>query len=92
MISCAVMNISTAARNRSTSYVPSSRTNFIRFTEDRLQELSSTNMYSLQGLLELIGAEFLHVCQRWMVSSYCTPGSPQTHVPSAIHFIRSRAL
>jgi len=41
-------------------------------------------MYSEQGLLELIGPVLGTVCQRWMVSSYCTPGSPQTWVPSAI--------
>ena len=41
-------------------------------------------MYSEQGLDELIGAVFGQVCQRWMVSSYCMPGSPQSQVPSAI--------
>ena len=45
-------------------------------------------MYSLHGLDELIGPVFLQVCQRWMVSSYCTPGSPQTCVPSPMRRIR----
>src|SRR5690625_5615720 len=48
-------------------------------------------MYSEQGLLELIGPEFLHVCHFWMVSSYCTPGSPQIQVPSEIPPSTSRA-
>ena len=42
------------------------------------------NMYSLHGFDELIGAVFGQVCQRWIVSSYCMPGSPQSQVPSAI--------
>src|SRR2546425_4723379 len=92
MISCAVMKISTAALNRSTSNVPSSRRNFMRFSDARLQALLSRNMYSLQGFEELIGPVVLHVCQRWIVSSYCTPGSPQVHVPSAMPSISSRAL
>ncbi len=50
------------------------------------------NMYSLHGLDELIGAVLGQVCQRWMVSSYCTPGSPQSQVPSAILSMSIRAL
>ena len=49
------------------------------------------NMYSLHGLLLLIGAVLGQVCQRWIVSSYCRPGSPQSQVPSAILSIRSAA-
>ena len=56
----------------------------MRFKLDRLQAVSSRNMYSLHGLLALIGPEFGQVCQRLMVVSYCTPGSPQYQVPSAI--------
>ena len=78
------MKIRTAARNRSASKVPSSRRNFIRFSDARLQAESSMNMYSLHGLDELIGAVLGQVCQRWIVSSYCMPGSPQSQVPSAI--------
>src|SRR5437879_12935141 len=92
MISCAVMKISTADLKRSTSNVPSARTNFIRFSDARLHALLSRNMYSLQGLLELIGPVALQVCHRWIVSSYCTPGSPHVQVPSAIPRINSRAL
>src|SRR5580704_9133618 len=86
------MKISTADLNRSMSNVPSARTNLIRFSEARLHALLSRNMYSLHGLLELIGAVALQVCQRWIVSSYCIPGSPQVQVPSAIPRINSRAL
>ena len=46
-------------------------------------------MYSEQGFELLIGPVFLQVCQRWIVSSYWAPGSPQTCVPSEI--LRSRS-
>src|SRR3954465_15397398 len=81
-----------AARNLGASNVPSSRRNFIRFSDERLHAESSMNMYSEQGFDELIGAVLGQVCQRWMVSSYCMPGSPQSQVPSAILSRRSAAL
>src|SRR5437763_15646731 len=77
------MKIRHAARNPLASKLPSSRRNFIRLIDARLHAESSMNIYSLQGLLLLIGAVLGQVCQRWMVSSYCIPGSPQTQVPSA---------
>src|SRR5882762_59862 len=86
------MKISTADLKRSTSNEPSVRRNFIRFSDARLQALLSRNMYSLHGLLELIGPVVLQVCQHWIVSSYCMPGSPHVHVPSAMPCISSRAL
>ncbi len=49
------------------------------------------NMYSQQGFDELIGAVLGQVCQRWIVSSYWTPGSPQSQVPSAILSMSIRA-
>ncbi len=64
----------------------------MRLIDDRLQAESSRNMYSEQGLDELIGAVFGQVCQRWIVSSYWRPGSPQSQVPSAILSMRSAAL
>src|SRR5512135_1218718 len=85
------MKIRQAARNRSASKLPSSPRNFIRLIDAKLHAESSMNMYSEQGLLLLIGAVFGQVCQRWIVSSYCRPGSPQSQVPSAILSIRSRA-
>src|SRR5262245_41814445 len=86
------MKIRTAARNFSASKLPSSRQNLIRLSEARLQAESSMNMYSLHGFDELMGAVLGQVCQRWIVSSYCTPGSPQSQVPSAIRSSSMRAL
>ena len=80
----AVIMIRQAARNRSTSKVPSSRRNFMRFRDARLQLVSSRNMYSLHGLDALMGPVFGQVWHRWIVSSYWRPGSPQVQVPSAI--------
>ena len=57
----------------------------------RLQAESSTNMYSEHGLLALIRPEFGQVCQRLIVVSYCTPGSPQHQVELAILVNISRA-
>src|SRR6476619_3842536 len=76
--------MSTARLNDSTSKVPSSRRNFMRFSEARLHALSSTCMYSLHGLDALIRPEFGLVCHWLMVVSYCTPGSAQRHAASAI--------
>src|SRR5262245_65393889 len=80
------MKTRTAALNRATSNVPSSRLNFIRFNEARLQAVLLRNTYSEHGLVEWIGSVPLHVCHFWMAPSYCKPGSPQIHVPSAILF------
>ena len=75
----------------SASKLPSSRRNFIRLMLARLQAVSSRNMYSEHGFEALIRPEFGQVCQRLMVVSYCTPGSPQNQAQSAIAVIRSRA-
>src|SRR4051812_5548539 len=80
------MKMRTAALNRSTSNRPSSRLNFIRFSEARLHAVLFRNTYSEHGLVEWIGSVPLHVCHFWMAPSYCRPGSPQIHVPSAILF------
>src|SRR5260370_20968378 len=65
--------------------------NFIRLREARLHAVSSRNIYSEQGLLALMRAVALQVCQRFTVVSYCMPGSPQCQVDSAILYSRSRA-
>ncbi len=92
MISWARITISQAWRKASTSNSRSAaRRNFIRFSEARLQALSSRNMYSLQGLLALMRAVLGQGCQWLTVVSYCMPGSPQTQALSAAFFIRSRA-
>ena len=58
--------------------------NFIRLMLARLQAVSSRNMYSEHGFEALIRPEFGQVCQRLIVVSYCTPGSPQRQAPSAM--------
>ncbi len=84
-------NTRQATLNRSTSNVPSGLRNFIKLMLDRLQAVSSRNMYSLHGLLALIRPELGQVCQRLIVVSYCTPGSPQAHAHSAMRFSNLRA-
>ncbi len=83
--------MSTACSKSSTSKLPSSRRNFIRLSEARLQAESSTCMYSLHGLEALIRPDSGLVCQRLMIVSYWTPGSAQRQAASAIWFISSRA-
>src|SRR5512145_281119 len=78
------MNSRTAALNRSTSNFPSGRLNFIRFRLARLHAVLFRNTYSEHGFVEWIGSVLLHVCHFWIAPSYCNPGSPHTHVPSAI--------
>src|SRR6476659_4046743 len=56
-----------------------------------LQAVSSRNMYSEQGFEALIRPEFGQVCQRLMVESYCTPGSPHCQAHSAMRPSTSRA-
>src|SRR6516162_2609767 len=85
------MVTSTARLNASTSNWPFGPRYFIRFNEARLHAVSSRNIYLLQGLLALILAVFLQVCQRFTVESYCMPGSPHCHVDSATFCSRSRA-
>src|ERR1700752_2827986 len=85
------MVTSTALVKASTSKSPLELRYFMRFSEARLQAVSSRNMYSLQGLLALIRAVFLQVCHRFTVVSYCMPGSPQCQVDSAILYNNSFA-
>src|SRR5580700_831020 len=80
-----------AAWKRATSNVPSGSRNFIRLMLARLQAVSSRNMYSEHGFEALIRPEFGQVCQRLIVVSYCTPGSPQPQAHSAILVNTSRA-
>src|SRR5712691_10339737 len=81
-ISCARNMTSTACVKASTSSSPSSRRNFIRFSEARLQALSSMDMYSLHGLDALIRDVFGSVCQLLIVVSYWTPGSAHCQAAS----------
>ena len=69
-MSIAVMISSTALANASTSKVSSSRRNFSRFSEARLHEELSSDMYSEQGLDAVIRPVSGLVCQSLIVSSY----------------------
>src|SRR2546429_8273774 len=86
------MVTSTAFLNAATSNCPLPVANFIRFSEARLQAVSSRNIYSEHGLLALMRAVFFEVCQRFTVVSYCMPGSPHRQVASEILKSRSLAL
>src|SRR6266480_4496493 len=90
-ISCARNNTSTACERASTSSSPSSRRNFIRFSEARLQALSSIDMYSEHGLDALIRDVFGSVCHLLIVVSYWTPGSADCQAASAMSRISFRA-
>src|SRR3954469_16124828 len=83
--------MSTACWNDSTSNDPSSRRNFMRFSDARLQALSSTCMYSEHGFDALIRPDTGEVCHWLMTVSYWTPGSAQRHAASAISRMSSRA-
>src|SRR3984957_17546369 len=85
------MKTRTAALKRSTSKIPSSRLNFIKFSDARLHAVLLMKTYSLHGFVEWIGSVPLQVCHLWIAPSYCKPGSPQIHVPSAILFSSAEA-
>ena len=90
-MSIAVMMTSTALANRAESKVSSSLRNFSRFSDARLQEELSSDMYSEHGLDAVIRPVSGLVCQSLMVSSYCRPGSAHSHAATAILRNRSRA-
>ena len=83
-MSIAVMTNSTALANGGASKVPSSRRNFIRFSDARLQLELSRCMYSLHGLDAVIRPDSGQVCQSLMVSSYWMPGSAHSQAALAI--------
>ena len=89
-MSIAVMTNSTARAKVRASKVPSSRRNFSRFSEARLQLELSRLMYSLQGFDALIRPDSGLVCQSLMVSSYWIPGS--AHPQAACAILRNRPL
>ena len=74
------------------SKLPAGVMYFIRLKLARLQAELSRNMYSEQGFDALMRAVFLLVCHLLMVVSNCIPGSPHSHVASAILRMTSRAL
>src|SRR3954453_22192141 len=84
------MNRRTAALKRSTSKVPSSILNFIRFREARLHAVSSRNRYSEQGLVEFCRPVPLQVCHLWMVVSNCIPANDKPEVCVLRHELEAR--
>src|SRR5688500_9897764 len=75
---------STLLTNFSTSKPPSALRNFIRLSEARLQDESSSDMYSEHGLDAVMRPVSGLVCQSLMVSSYCRPGSAHSQAALAI--------
>src|SRR6476646_10571367 len=90
-MSIAVMISSTAFANSGASKVSSSLRNFSRFSEARLHEELSSDMYSEHGLDAVIRPVSGVVCQSLMVSSYCRPGSAHSHAALEILWNSSRA-
>src|SRR5689334_1172608 len=90
-MSIAVMISSTALANSGASKVSSSLRNFSRFSEARLHEELSSDMYSEHGLDAVIRPVSGLVCQSLMVSSYCRPGSAHSQAATAILRNSSRA-
>src|SRR5664280_1939022 len=83
-MSIAVMTSSTTFWYVAASKVSSSRRNFIRLSEARLQDELSSDMNSLQGLDAVIRPVSGLVCQSLIVSSYWMPGSAHSHAALAI--------
>src|SRR5688500_16769672 len=90
-MSIAVMTSSTTLANVLASKVSSSDRNFSRFSDARLQDELSSDMYSEQGLDAVIRPVSGLVCQSLMVSSYWMPGSAHSHAALAILPMSSRA-
>src|SRR6476661_10524256 len=90
-MSIAVMINSIALTNRAESNVLSSRKNFNKLSEARLQEELSSDMYSEHGLDAVMRPVSGLVCQSLIVSSYCRPGSAHSHAALLILRNRSRA-
>src|SRR3954453_7808449 len=82
-MSIAVMISSTALTNFLVSKLLSSRRNFIRFSDARLQDVLSRLMYSEHGLDAVIRPVSGFVCQSLIVSSYWIPGSAHSHAACA---------
>src|SRR4051795_5748991 len=83
-MSIAVMMNSTLLTNCWTSKPPSAERNFIRLSDARLHDESSSDMYSEQGFEAVIRPVSGLVCQSLMVSSYCRPGSAHSHAAWAM--------
>src|SRR5687768_18542883 len=90
-MSMAVMTISTDFLKVGASNEPSSLRNFSRFSDARLQEELSSDMYSEHGLDAVMRPVSGLVCQSLMVLSYWMPGSAHSHAATEIFLNNSRA-
>src|SRR6478672_7296783 len=90
-MSIAVMTSSATFWKVTASNVSSSRRNFSRLREARLQLELSSDMYSEHGLDAVIRPVSGLVCQSLIVSSYWMPGSAHSHAALAILPNSSRA-
>src|SRR6476619_539843 len=90
-MSIAVMTSSATFWKVTASNVSSSRRNFSRFSEARLQLELSSDMYSEHGLDAVIRPVSVLVCPSLIVSSYWMPGSAHSHAALAILPNSSRA-
>ena len=81
-MSIAVMTSSTTLANVAASNVSSSLRNFSRFSDARLHEELSSDMYSEHGLDAVMRPVSGLVCQSLIVSSYWMPGSAHSHAAS----------
>src|SRR5580658_5611433 len=66
--------------------------NASKFSEARLQAVSSRNMYSEHGLEAMIGPDAAQVCQSLMVVWNCRPGSALAQAAWPILSHKSRAF
>ncbi len=93
LISSTTVQIRMAWRRSSRSISPvSGFRKARRFSEARLQAVSSRNMYSEHGLEALIRPSLGQVCHSLIVVSYCSPGSAQAHAARQRRSINARAL
>src|SRR3954451_15492936 len=90
-MSIAVMTSSTTLAKVGASKVSSSRRNFSRFSDARLHDELSSDMYSLHGVDAVIRLVSGLVCQSLIVSSYCRPGSAHSQAAWLILRNSSRA-
>src|SRR5690349_1649690 len=90
-MSIAVMTSSTTFSNSGASKVSSSLRNLSRFSEARLHEELSSDMYSEHGLDAVMRPLSGLVCQSLIVPSYWMPGSAHSHAALAILPMSSRA-
>src|ERR1700722_4605558 len=84
LISSVVVQTRHASANRLASKCPEASRKLTRFSDAKLQAVSSKNKYSLHGLLALMRPSLGHVCHSLIVVSNCRPGSATCHAAIAI--------